>query len=299
MFLILGQGPAGWTFATGEHLNDLLPFRVPRIVSAGTAGAMLGTAGAVLQRLTGNPLASPEVLGVSAGAGVGLAVALMVAPQHPIFLLLGLAAGSAVTLLMILSVTAKSGFGPERLLLTGIGTGAFCMAIVATVLSKGDLRSYALLVWMSGSTNNAGPIEAWSGLVSAFMLIPPILLLRRWLDILPLGEMTARSVGLRLGTARLVLAVLAALLTAVASFLVGPLSLVGLIAPHLARRLGFLRAVHQLAGSALIGFGITVFADWSARAIAFPYQIPVGLFAALIGGPYLIWLLTRRETINA
>jgi iron complex transport system permease protein len=95
---------------------------------------------------------------------------------------------------------------------------------------------------------------------------------------------------------RLVLAVLAALLTAIPSFLIGPLSLTGLIAPHLARLIGFHRPQHQLAASLLLGSILLVVADWLSRVAIYPYQIPVGLFAALIGGPYLIWHLTRKET---
>jgi iron complex transport system permease protein len=91
------------------------------------------------------------------------------------------------------------------------------------------------------------------------------------------------------------LAMIAALMTAVASFLVGPLSLTGLIAPHLARLTGFHRPGQQLAAAILIGAGVLVVADWLSRVVIYPYQVPVGLFAALIGGPYLIWLLTRKE----
>ena len=95
---------------------------------------------------------------------------------------------------------------------------------------------------------------------------------------------------------RLVLAVLAALLTAIPSFLVGPLSLTGLIAPHLARLIGFRSAIKQLIASLLLGAILLTVADWLSRVVIFPYEVPVGLFAALIGGPYLIWFLTRKET---
>jgi iron complex transport system permease protein len=84
-------------------------------------------------------------------------------------------------------------------------------------------------------------------------------------------------------------------MTAIASFLVGPLSLTGLIAPHLSRLIGFRRPGHQLAAAVLIGAGVLTAADWLSRIVIYPYQVPVGLFAALVGGPYLIWLLTRKE----
>lgn len=294
--LALGRGPDGWTIASGALLGDLLPFRAPRIAAAGAAGAMLGAAGTLMQRLTGNPLAGPEVLGVSAGGGVGLAVTLFLVPvASPLHLVLGIAAGSLAVLLAMLGLAARSGFGPERLLLAGIAMGALCMALVSTVLAQGDLRAYLLLTWMSGSTNRVGEVEAWTGVIAAAFLIAPLFLFRRWLDILPLGAGASRGIGLGLSSSRLTLAAFGALLTGFASFLIGPLSLVGLIAPHLARLAGFARGNHQLLAALLIGAATMVLADWLSRIIAFPYQVPVGLFAALIGGPYLIWLLGRAD----
>jgi iron complex transport system permease protein len=170
------------------------------------------------------------------------------------------------------------------------------MALVSTVLAQGDLRAYLLLTWMSGSTNRVGWTEAWTGAIAAAILIAPLFLFRRWLDILPLGAGASRGVGLSLSFSRLTLAAFGALLTGFASFLIGPLSLVGLIAPHLARLAGFARGDHQLIAAALTGGTTMILADWLSRLVAFPYQVPVGLFAALIGGPYLIWLLGRGET---
>jgi len=292
--LMIGQGPHGWSLATGVLLSDLLPFRGPRIVAAGAAGAMLGAAGTLMQRMTGNPLAGPEILGVSAGAGVGLTVALYLAPSMaPQFLIAGLAGGALTTLIVMLLVAGRSGFGPERLLLAGLAMGALCMAIISTVLAQGDIRAFTLLVWMSGSTNNASSVEAWTGTVAAVAMILPLFMFWRWLDVLPLGEATSRSLGLPVRRARLVLAVFASVLTAVSSFLIGPLSMIGLVAPHLARLIGFARGRDQLAAAVLLGCAIMIAADWLSRIIAFPYQVPVGLFAALIGGPYLIWLLNR------
>lgn len=294
--LIAGRGPDGWSLASGALFRDLLPFRLPRIAAAGAAGAMLGAAGTLMQRLTGNPLAGPEVLGVSAGGGVGLAVALMLTPApDPVSLLLGVVAGSLAVIVAMLLIAGRPGFGPARLLLAGIALGALCMAVVSTVLAQGDMRSYALLIWMSGSTNRVDPFQAWLGVAACIVLISPLFLVSRWLDILPLGEATSAGLGLPQRASRLTLATFAALLTGVASLLIGPLSLVGLIAPHLTRLAGFAHGRHQLAAAALTGCAVMVLADWLSRIVAFPYQVPVGLFAALIGGPYLIWLLSRGD----
>lgn len=295
--LSVGRSVDGWQLATGNQFWELLPFRLPRTVVAGAAGAMLAAAGFIMQRLTGNPLASPEVLGVSAGGGAGLTVALFLfAFPSPAIMITAMTLGALIAFLAMLAISARGGFGPERLLLSGVAIGALSMAIVTVVLARGDLRGYILLTWLSGSTNRAGPFEAWTGVISVAVLIPLLPLLRRWFDILPMGGGVARSVGLSVSLSRFALAVLAALLTAIPSYLVGPLSLTGLIAPHLARLIGFRSTVRQLIASVLLGAMLLTIADWLSRMVIFPYEVPVGLFAALIGGPYLIWFLTRKET---
>jgi len=291
--LCVGRSAEGWHVATGTLFMELLPLRGPRLAAAGSAGAMLAASGFVLQRMTGNPMASPEVLGVSAGGGVGLAVLLLVGGASGPLLLAGMGAGALTVLALMLLVAARSGFGPERLLLAGIACGALCMAVISAVLASGGMAGYLLLVWMSGSTNRAGPFEAWMALGAALILVAPLFALTRWLTVLPLGETASRGMGVPVRRARLVLAVLAALLAAMASFVVGPLSLIGLMAPHLARLIGFVRVREQLAAALLLGAGLLIAADWLARLVAFPYQVPTGLFAALVGAPYLIWLINR------
>ncbi len=295
--VVLTFGPTddGWKVATGTLLTDLLPFRLPRTIVAAGAGAMLAAAGLIMQRMTGNPIASPEVLGVSSGAGAGLTVALFLFSfPSPVTMLLSMAFGALAAFLAMIAISARAGFSPERMLLAGVGIGAFAMAIVTMVLAQGDMRGYILLTWLSGSTNRAGAFEAWTAILSLAVLTVPLPFLSRWLTILPLGAGLGRTVGLPVEASRLVLAILAALMTAIASFLVGPLSLTGLLAPHLARLSGFRRPDHQLAASLIFGAGVLMAADWLSRVVIYPYQVPVGLFAALIGGPYLVWLLSRK-----
>ena len=121
------------------------------------------------------------------------------------------------------------------------------------------------------------------------------LAVRRWLAVLPLGGGVAGGLGLPLGRARLALILLAGAATGAATVLVGPLSFVGLMAPHLARRLGFARPEALVTGAALIGAGLMLVADFGARMAGFPYELPLGLFASLIGAPWLIWLMMRSR----
>lgn len=292
--LAFGSDGHGWFLATGALLSDLLAFRAPRIVAAAMAGGLLGAAGALLQRLTGNPLAGPEVLGVSAGGGAGMALALVFLDAPGIGMLMAASvAGALAALLFILALGAWTGFGPERMLLAGVALGCMCLAILSAVFATGGWSTFVLLAWLAGSTDRVGMTEAAILAVGGIALLAPLPLLARWLDILPLGGLTSRSLGLPLTASRLVLSLLAALMTALASFFVGPLSLAGLLAPHLARLLGFVRPLPFLGASVLLGAVLLILADWLGRNVAFPYQIPVGFFAALIGGPYLIFLLQR------
>ncbi|WP_211111910.1 Fe(3+)-hydroxamate ABC transporter permease FhuB [Azospirillum aestuarii] len=294
--LTVGYGPGGWTLSTGPLLDTLLGWRGPRVAVAAAAGAMLAAAGMLLQRVTANPLASPEILGVGTGAGVGLTAALFLvtAPGFGVQLAAS-AAGAVLTLAAMLALSLRAGFGPERLLLAGIAMSALCSAVLTAVIATGTPQAFALLRWLSGSTNEAGPGDAWFCVGAAALLLATLPLTAKWLEILPLGDVTARSMGLPVRRCRVLLVLLAGLLTAAAALFVGPLSFIGLIAPHLARLAGLGRPLQQGIGAVLIGGGLMVVSDWLARTVAFPYQLPLGLFAALLAGPYLIWLLGRSD----
>lgn len=294
--LFIGRGAEGWAVASGAALDLVLPWRWPRVMAAAAAGAMLAAAGMVLQRVTGNPMASPEVLGVSAGAGLGTALMLLLTAEAPgSFHFLGAVGGSLAALALLLVLSVRNRFGPERLLLSGIAIGAFSGAAVTTVMARGGTDAMWLLQWISGSTADTTPAEASLSLILAVLFIAPLPFLLRWLSIMPLGPHVARAIGLSQAWATAVLVFLAALLSAAATLVVGPLSFVGLMAPHLARMSGFTSPGPHLAASILFGVNLMLFADWMSRMLTFPYQLPLGLFASLVGGPYLIWVLNRRR----
>lgn len=292
--LCLGRGAEGWAFASGELFDRLLPWRGPRVAVAAAAGAMLGVAGAILQRVTANPLAGPEILGVGSGAGVGMAVAVygLAAPGFGVQLAAS-AIGAVGALALVLGFARKGGLGPERLLLGGIAVGAFGSAILTAAIATGTRQSLELLRWLSGATNDATPGQAWLAGIAAAMALLLLPLAARGLRILPLGDATGQSVGFSNGRWRGALVGVAGVLTAIAALFVGPLSFVGLIAPHLARQIGFAAPLAQAFGAALLGGALMVASDGLARSVAFPYQLPLGLFAALLGGTYLVWRLSR------
>jgi iron complex transport system permease protein len=289
----LGRGLEGWSW----NLDDaaLLDWRWPRVMAAAAAGCMLALAGCMIQRLTGNPMSSPEVLGISAGAALGLIALLFLLPYSGPLAQLALGGlGAGLTLLLLLGLSRRSGFAPEKVLLIGISITALFDALQVILLAGGDPRGQNLLSWMSGSTYFVGPQMALWVLVCSLVLLAAALPFGRWLDLLPLGEGTPRALGVPLGRGRLVLLLLAALLTAGATLVVGPLSFIGLLAPHLARLLGLARAVPQLLGAALLGALVMVAADWLGRTLLFPAQLPAGLLASLLGGAYFMLCLYRR-----
>lgn len=292
----IGRVPGGWAVLDAESFAAFLPMRLPRLIAAAAAGAALALAGAVLQRLTANPIASPEVLGVSGGAALGYAgTVFAVAAPTAVMLGAGSMLGGALALGLVALFTARRDMPAERVLLAGIAVSAFASAVLAAIMAAGDARSWQILGWLSGSSSAVGMGAALGLAGMALALWVAALGTRRWLAVLPLGYGVAAGLGLPLRRARLVLIALAGLATGAATILVGPLSFVGLIAPHLARRMGLARPGDAVTGAALIGALLMLAADFGARMAGFPYELPLGLFASLIGAPWLIWLMMRRR----
>ena len=289
--LMFGQNATGWHWSQGAELESLMPWRWPRVLSA-----LAAVAGTLIQKLTGNPMASPEVLGISSGAAFGVVVMLFIVPGDAfVWLLPAGSLGAAATLLVIMIAAGRGGFSTERMLLAGIALSTAFTTTIFLLLASGDPRMGGLLTWISGSTYSVTPEQAVRTAAIAALLIALAPLCRRWLSILPLGSATARSVGIALTPVRVVILLLAATLTAMATLTVGPLSFIGLMAPHMARMLGFRRALPQMVIAALLGGLLMVFADWCGRMVMFPYQIPAGLLATFIGAPYFVYLL-RKQT---
>jgi len=294
--LSLGRDAQGWHWATGDLLNALMEWRAPRILAALIAGIMLAVAGCIIQRLTGNPMASPEVLGISSGAAFGVVLMLFFVPGNAFgWLLPAGSLGAAVTLMIILIASGRGGFSPHRMLLAGMALSTAFTMLLMMLQASGDPRMAQILTWISGSTYNASYEQVLhTGLVMIVLLaLTP--LCRRWLTILPLGGDTARAVGMALTPTRVALLLLAASLTATATMTIGPLSFIGLMAPHIARMMGFRRTMPHMILSALVGGIMLVIADWCGRMVLFPYQIPAGLLSTFIGAPYFIYLLRKQS----
>ncbi|WP_324036111.1 Fe(3+)-hydroxamate ABC transporter permease FhuB [Aeromonas caviae] len=292
--LLFGQGMGGWGWPSWLRWQAQLEWRLPRTLAAGAAGVLLALAGTLLQRVSNNPMASPELLGVSGGTFMGVIAAALLLPALPLpMMLLGGLVGAFACLLLLVLINRRNGFQPERILLSGIAITALFEPLQAIALANGDLRVQQLLSWMSGSTYYVTQPVALALVVLALLMLAACLLVSRWLDLMPMGPAVATALGIRLSRAQLTILLLVAVLTASATMVIGPLSFAGLLAPHLARLMGLVRARWHLLGAAGCGALLMVSADWIGQQILFPQEVPVGLVSTLLGGAYFMWCLRR------
>lgn len=292
--LFLGKSAEGWQLSFNPIFLEL---RYPRLLTAAATGVMLATTGVILQRLTQNPMASPELLGISSGTAMGAMAAVLiwnVTPDGMGFWLAGLLA-SLLTLGLIMLFNQRSGLQPEKILLTGVAVAALADAALRIWTAGGDLRVQQLLIWLSGSTYQASAKSAGVVMAISVLLFCLALPLSRWLGLLSVNNVIAQSNGVNVPFARLILVTLSAVLTALATLLIGPLSFIGLLAPHLASMLGARLPKQQLIYAAMIGVVVMVLADWLGRQLLFPYEIPAGLMATLLGGGYFLIILRKLK----
>ncbi|MGO2998137.1 MAG: Fe(3+)-hydroxamate ABC transporter permease FhuB [Moraxellaceae bacterium] len=287
----------GWGISTDWALTQ--QYRLPRSLSAAATGLMLAVAGVLLQTLTRNPMASPEVLGVSSGAALGVILGFLLLPSLGLsagagtLLISGLSGAMAVLLLIMwLARRVSSGY----LLLVGIGIAAMMDGVMHMVKLSGDPRLEAMLSWLSGTTYSAQPSTVWYLMGIALILLVLSLLIVKPLRVLGLGTGVARNLGVAVTPVTLSLLALVAALSTASTLAVGPLSFIGLMVPHLATSLGAVKLERQLLLAALLGAGVMVMADWIGRYVMFPYELPAGTVAAIIGGGYFLWLIRKVPT---
>ncbi|MER2011884.1 Fe(3+)-hydroxamate ABC transporter permease FhuB [Psychrobacter alimentarius] len=296
LVLLIGSILVFTATANGWQLNavwDLIvDFRLPRTLSAAATGVMLATAGVLLQTLTRNPMASPEVLGISSGSAIGVVLAFIFLPSfgYTGIVLSGLL-GASIVLCLILWLARR--VNAAYLLLVGVAIAALMGGVLSLVKISGDQRLQAVLSWLSGSTYLASPETAWLLVAFAAALFLLSFMIVRPLEILSLGSGIARELGVSLRLFQSLILILVAALSTISTLAVGPLSFVGLMIPHLATTLGAVQLKRQLQLAAILGAALMVIADWLGRYIIFPYEIPAGTIAAIIGGAYFLYLMRR------
>jgi iron complex transport system permease protein len=298
VLLSVAFGPTsdGWRFALPSEL--VWSLRWPRFVTAAGAGAGVAIAGVILQRLIRNPLASPDILGMTSGATLALVGVAILAGGSiyeigaPVALV-----GSLLVLIFLIVFGRRHDYAPGVMALTGISLAALLEALVQFVLARGGDAAFAVLGWMAGSTYRAKPAEAT--FLSAAVLIAASLAAasHRWLTLINAGDVIAAGRGLCVPLVRPLFLVLAAAITATVTAVMGPVAFVGLLAPHMAALLGARTALVQLLSASLLGAAIMILADWLGRSLLYPLQMPAGTVASIIGGGYFIFLLARRRLV--
>ncbi len=289
--VFVGKGQAGWVISLNPSIVEL---RVPRVFISFLAGVGLAIAGTVIQRVSTNPMASPEILGISSGAALALVLGAMfdIATERHEQMLLGTAGALFVTGI-IWFMGRKQNFAPAQMLLTGIALSAGLDAFLRIAMSSGQDNVMALLTWLSGSTYLVNMSDVYLLGIGVTLFFILAMSSHRWLDIIGLGEITSASVGLHCRKVRVLLLLLVAALTTLCTIIIGPLSFIGLLAPHMARSLHQYRASHQLLTACLLGGCLMIVADWVGRTVWFPWQFPAGLLASLLGGMYFLYLMRK------
>lgn len=273
----------------------LYTIRLPRILGGLLAGVGLSAAGVLLQSVTGNDLASPNIIGVNSGAGFAVILFLLCRPGAVYALPLAAFFGAFLTTLLIAAMAGKTGGGKTGVILAGIAVTALLNAGISfiSLLDADVLTAY-----------NYFSIGSLSGLRLKSLVVPalviggsllPALTAGRKIDLLCLGDGMAASLGLRVKGLRLLCLICAsAAAGAVVSF-AGLLGFVGLVVPHMARRLVGYGTRDQLAASALTGGIVVILADLGGRILFAPSELPVGIMMAVMGAPFFLWLLLRRK----
>lgn len=280
----------------GERLDVFFvrDVRLPRAGTAVLAGAALGTAGAVFQSLSRNPLGSPDIIGFTAGAATGAVLTILVIGGGMAGVSLGAMAGGLGTAALVYLLALRNGVQGYRLVLVGIGISAMLMSVRDYLITRAELTdALSAQVWMIGSLNGRGWEQVLTMGAGVAVLLPVILAFGTRLRIIEMGEQTASGLGVAVQATQLTLFAAASLLTGIAIAVCGPISFIALAAPQLARRLARAHGT-TIAGAALMGAFLLLASDVVAQRALAPVQLPVGVVTAVIGGCYLIWLLYRE-----
>ncbi|WP_019586175.1 FecCD family ABC transporter permease [Deinococcus apachensis] len=287
---------------SGDDLTRqlVLELRAPRVLVSLLCGAMFAASGAVMQGVIRNPLASPDLIGVGAGAGLAVTFFLLAWPGAPVgglpwAALAGAWGGFGLVLLLAREWGGVSlnSLHPVRLALVGVAVAAALGAVQQLVLVRAPDGLGTALTFLIGTVYGADATRVARVLPWALALLPAALLLSRTLDVLNLGEDLATNLGTRVNPARLLALGVGVALAAAAVTGAGILGFVGLLAPHLARLLVGARHARLLPVSLLVGALLVLAADTLGRSLLPPIEVPAGIFTTLVGAPYFLYLLRR------
>ncbi|MER2060544.1 MAG: iron chelate uptake ABC transporter family permease subunit [Niallia sp.] len=285
--VLLGEQVKGASFAVGT-------IRFPRMVAGVFAGFAFGIAGHVFQTMLRNPLANPNVIGITAGSSAAAVFCIIVLHASSTFVSIASIIGGLATVIVIFLLSKGTSFSIGRLILIGIGIQAMLNAVISYLLLIGQHHDVPTAMrWLSGSLNGAKMDNLYPLIITVLILAPIIILLGKRLDMLELGEQTATSLGVNTDRTRVVLIISSVLIIALATATTGPIAFVAFLSGPIAKRLvgiGF----SSVMPAGLVGIILVLASDLIGQ-FAFVARYPVGVITGILGAPYLIMLLIRMN----
>ncbi|WP_460756453.1 Fe(3+)-hydroxamate ABC transporter permease FhuB [Marinomonas epiphytica] len=268
----------------------------PRLIAALSAGAAMAVSGVIMQRLIHNPLASPDLLGLSAGAVLAMVsfsayFGIRMGQLGPLIAFVG----SMLALAALLLLGRQFRFAPGPMILTGVALSALIETLVQFSLMRGTEEVYDILRWLAGSTYRVTSPQAILLFVISIMLIGLTISLHKVITLMSLGKMTAAARGIAVQPTFILMLMLAAALCATVTALLGPIVFISIVAPHLASLLGARQVLPQLILSAVLGASLLQFSDWLGQTLIYPNQLAAGTMVAIIGGAYFVLILLRNR----
>lgn len=281
----------------GNYSFIVNTLRLPRALVAVLVGAALAVSGAILQGLTRNDLAAPDIIGINAGAGLAAVTLIVAYPSVPAAYIPPAAFVGALVVAVLLYMFAWLGSSsPMRLILVGVGLGAIAASLTTIMITFGEIEQVSqALIWLTGSVYGRSWEEVWTLLPWLIVFLPLAFLRSRHLNALNLGDEIATVLGARVELERGMLLFAGVALAASAVATAGTISFVGLMAPHIARRLAGPHHGSLLPVSAMTGGALVVLADLVGRTMFAPIEIPCGIITAILGAPFFLYLLYRSR----
>lgn len=283
-----------------ENLFVLETLRLPRALLALMAGACLALGGLILQGISRNPLASPDIIGITGGAKVAAIFTITIFTGISVkFIPLFAIAGAASAAVIIYALTWKKGINPIRLVLVGIGIDAAATALVTMMIFLGSsIAGNEAYLWMTGSIYGAN----WNDISAMFLLVcfvvPATFVMSRRIDLQELGDDLAKGLGAFVQIDRMILLIISVIAVGTSVAFVGGIGFIGLIAPHITKKIVEHAYLPMIPATALVGGIILMLADIIARTAFLPLDLPAGIFVSAIGAPFFIYLLYRANNLN-
>lgn len=284
------------TEGLSQNERIILYIRLPRILATVLAGAALAVSGTVIQAVLGNPLAAPNIIGVNAGAGLFTVFCIVIFPTAVNLLPAAAFIGALLAVLLVYGIAKKTGASRTTIVLAGVGVSSLLNAVIDTVTTLYPDSLSGVSMFKVGGVAGVTLDSLFPAWILIVVGILAALCFSHDLDVLSLGENTARSLGMNVGAARFLFLAVAALLAGAAVSFAGLIGFVGLVVPHISRKIaGISENTAVLPLCMLIGGAFLTICDTFARTVFAPFELPLGIVVSYIGVPFFIWLLLSRK----